>query len=84
MADIQTVTLENNVRTGRGVNSEQTSTLDIGRESMKDLTFEESTHGVRVYIKGALFSLIPWPLVRQVVYAPSEATKPETPAAKAK
>lgn len=83
MANIESVIIIGTVRVKRGVNADQLAVLDTQRSGYANMTLEEADRGIRVLIDGELTTLVAWPAVRQIVYAPEE-TKPATPAAKGK
>lgn len=92
MAEIESVLLREYVRVAPGANGEAVMALDARRPKQEGvLSFEEVPHGVKVFRKGALFTTVPWGIIKQVLYVYTEAalqaeepTKPATPTAKAK
>jgi len=81
MATIESVIIIGTVRVKRGVNADQLAVLDTTRAGYANMSLEESDRGIRVLIDGELTTLVAWPAVRQIVYAP-EDTRPATPNAK--
>lgn len=77
MADIEAVILTTSVRLSSKVNGAQLATLDRKREGYDSLSFELTPFGVNVSYLGILRTLLPWPIVRQVVYveSPGKAAK---------